>query len=211
MDNRKGVSVDTKIYRLYLMSDILFNSQQPGVRNAFKYRDAIEGMAKEVFTCLGSHGKGIAGRMTLNKLQNAILAVLDACTKWAVYNTAFLNQLKALFEGKLIPTEEEVENKVENVTSLHCKHVDAAKSIALFDHGSNIVAPDEVDTERKLLTKIEEQNNPTSIWLEKNDDVDEDDLDENDMHDGLVEIDEDLDDESLHDSDLVFDKSKRLL
>jgi len=61
------------------------------------------------------------------------------------------------------------------------------------------------------LTKIEEQNNPTSIWLEKNDDVDEDDLDENDMHDGLVEIDEDLDDESLHDSDLVFDKSKRLL
>ena len=149
MDNRKGVSVDTKISRLYLMSDILFNSQQPGVRNAFKYRDAIEGMTKEVFTCLGSHGKGTSGRMTLNRLKNAILAILDACTKWAVYNTACLNQLKALFEGKLIPTEEEVENKVENVTSLHCKHVDAAKSIALFDHGSKIVARDIVDTERK--------------------------------------------------------------
>ena len=210
MDNRKGVSVDTKISRLYLMSDILFNSQQPGVRNAFKYRDAIEGMAKEVFTCLGSHGKGTAGRMTMNKLRNSVLAVLDAWTKWSVYNTAFLNQLEALFEGKPIPTEEDVEDKLENVSSLDSKHVDAAKSIA-FDHGSNI-APDEVDTVKEnKLTKIEEQNNPTSIWLEKSDDVDEDnldgeDLDENDMHDGLVEIDEDLDGESLHDSDLEDDE-----
>ncbi len=76
MDMRKGVSVDTKIARLYLMSDILYNSQQPGVRNAFRYRDAIEDMAEDVFKCLGTHGSGSAGRMTMNKLRMAVKSVL---------------------------------------------------------------------------------------------------------------------------------------
>ena len=31
-----GISVDTRIAKLFLLSDILFNSQQPGVRNAFQ-------------------------------------------------------------------------------------------------------------------------------------------------------------------------------
>ncbi len=38
LESRNGTSVDTRIARLFLLSDILFNSQQPGVRNAFQYR-----------------------------------------------------------------------------------------------------------------------------------------------------------------------------
>lgn len=38
LESEGGVSVDTRIARLFLLSDILFNSQQPGVRNAFQYR-----------------------------------------------------------------------------------------------------------------------------------------------------------------------------
>ena len=77
-----AVSLDTRIARLFLLSDILFNSQQPGVRNAFLYRDAIEKMAPEVFTSLGKHGGGNLGRMTMNKLRTAVSAVLGAWTDW---------------------------------------------------------------------------------------------------------------------------------
>ncbi len=38
LESGNGISVDTRIARLFLLSDILFNSQQPGVRNAFQYR-----------------------------------------------------------------------------------------------------------------------------------------------------------------------------
>lgn len=58
-----GISVETRVARLYLLSDVLFNSQQPGVRNAFKYRDSIEQMAPEVFASLGKHGGKTIGRM----------------------------------------------------------------------------------------------------------------------------------------------------
>mmetsp|Transcript_7163 Transcript_7163/g.10269 ORF Transcript_7163/g.10269 Transcript_7163/m.10269 type:complete len:619 (+) Transcript_7163:444-2300(+) len=101
LDDRIGVSVETRIARLYLMSDVLFNSQQPGVKNAFRYRDAIEGMAVEVFQNLGK--ARIAGRMTFNKLQNAVNSVLDAWTKWSVYNSTFLDELEARFAGKEWP------------------------------------------------------------------------------------------------------------
>jgi len=131
-----GVSVDTRIARLFLLSDILFNSQQPGVRNAFHYRDAIEAMSPEVFESLGKHGYGTIGRMTMNKLRRAVSSVLSAWTNWSVYNSTFLDELQARFEGRELPSgklpnvaeaEEptskmdekepsEVENKEENAT-----------------------------------------------------------------------------------------------
>ncbi|ACI64891.1 predicted protein, partial [Thalassiosira pseudonana CCMP1335] len=55
LESNNGISVDTRIARLFLLSDILFNSQQPGVKNAFQYRDAIETMSPEVFESLGKH------------------------------------------------------------------------------------------------------------------------------------------------------------
>jgi hypothetical protein len=48
-----GRSINTRLARLYLISDVLFNSQQPGVRNAFRYRDAIEEIAPQFFRSLG--------------------------------------------------------------------------------------------------------------------------------------------------------------
>ena len=71
-----SANLDTRIARLYLLSDILFNSQQPGVKNAFLYRDAIEKMAPDIFTSLGRHGGGNLGRMTMNKLRTAVSSVL---------------------------------------------------------------------------------------------------------------------------------------
>mmetsp|Transcript_16472 Transcript_16472/g.47364 ORF Transcript_16472/g.47364 Transcript_16472/m.47364 type:complete len:605 (-) Transcript_16472:1189-3003(-) len=104
LDDRPSVSVDTRIARLYLLSDVLFNSQQPGVKNAFRYRDAVEKMSPAVFESLGRHENGKAGRMTMNKLRNAVSAVLGAWTNWSVYNPSFLDHLYAKFEGKDVST-----------------------------------------------------------------------------------------------------------
>jgi len=117
MDDRKGVSVETRIARLYLMSDILFNSQQPGVKNAFRYRDAIEILAPDVFRNFGQHGQGFAGRMTMNKLRNAVRVVLSAWASWSVYNVTFLDELQAKFEGKELPSAPEIsDDRVHNDT-----------------------------------------------------------------------------------------------
>lgn len=105
MDDAPHVTVDMRIARLYLLSDILFNSQQPGVKNAFIYRDALEKMAPEIFTSLGRHGSGHVGRMTMNKLKTAVSTVLGAWTEWSVYNPTFLDELEARFAGKEISTE----------------------------------------------------------------------------------------------------------
>mmetsp|Transcript_24537 Transcript_24537/g.60172 ORF Transcript_24537/g.60172 Transcript_24537/m.60172 type:complete len:573 (-) Transcript_24537:776-2494(-) len=101
------LSIDAKIARLYLLSDILFNSQQPGVRNAFMYRDAVEKMAAEVFTSLGRNDSrdGSIGRMTMNKLRMAVKSVLGAWTEWSVYSPTFMDELEARFEGKEIKKE----------------------------------------------------------------------------------------------------------
>ena len=112
-DDSPGVTVEMRIARLYLLSDILFNSQQPGVRNAFMYRDAVEKMAPDIFTSLGKHGGGNLGRMTMHKLKTAVSSVLGAWTEWSVYNPSFLDELEARFEGR--PIEEVAANQAENV------------------------------------------------------------------------------------------------
>lgn len=111
------VSVETRIARLHLLSDVLYNSQQAGVRNAFKYRDAIEKMAPEVFKSLGEDGDGSAGRMTRNKLATAVSGVLGAWTNWSVYDHAFIDELQARFDGREIVQEvsREDEAKQEDV------------------------------------------------------------------------------------------------
>lgn len=116
LESTNGISVDTRIARLYLLSDILFNSQQPGVRNAFQYRDAIERMSPEVFESLGKHGNGKAGRMTMNRLKNAVSSVLSAWTNWSVYNTNFLDLLECKFEGReyVPPKSQQVAEQVDD-------------------------------------------------------------------------------------------------
>ena len=107
----RNCSVETHVARLYLLSDVLFNSQQPGIKNAFRYRDAIEKMAPSVFASLGEHGDAARGRMTRHKLQLAIRAVLAAWTNWSVFDPSFLDELEACFDSreiiKVAPSKED--------------------------------------------------------------------------------------------------------
>ena len=110
LETGHAIDVETRIARLYLLSDVLFNSQQPGVRNAFRYRDAIEQMAPEVMSSF-QETRNSVGRMTQHKLNSAVRSVLAAWTRWGVYNPTFLNELDALYEGREIETSKDEANK----------------------------------------------------------------------------------------------------
>ena len=104
-DEHPSVTLDMKIARLYLLSDVLFNSQQTGVKNAFIYRTQIEKMAPDIFFCLGKT-RDRAGRITMNKLRKAVSTVLGAWTDWSVYDPAFIDDLDARFQGQEIKPAE---------------------------------------------------------------------------------------------------------
>ena len=115
LDESDYVTNDMRIARLYLLSDILFNSQQPGVRNAFMYRTTIESMAVDVFRELGNvvrRKERKSGRITVNKIRKAVSAVLGAWTEWGVYNSAFVDELETHFEGREVKKDTIIEKNI---------------------------------------------------------------------------------------------------
>jgi U2-associated protein SR140 len=232
LESSNGISVDTRIARLYLLSDILFNSQQPGVRNAFQYRDAIESMSPEVFESLGKHGDGKAGRMTMNRLRNAVSSVLSAWTNWSVYNTNFLDLLECRFEGrdyvapKVQQNINESDGPTNNETADLSSEQDATKNeqevVSTTPRGawttSLPITDDNVDgealddeTDGEVLDKAADLEKeemvstvPRGQWTFNDVDGEELDGDELDGIDGEALDDEDLDGEALDDDDQVL-------
>jgi RNA recognition motif-containing protein len=191
-------SVETRVARLFLLSDVLFNSQQPGIKNAFRYRDAIEKMTPAVFASLGQHGDASLSRMTRHKIQMSVRAVLAAWTNWSVFDPAFLDELEACFEGREIsqpvPVEEEVieESKHDKVEK------DENELIILSARGDWTDVNENDDTEQpqahpnKSGPDGEPKNtsNEHSVRLTENNSL-EDDLDGEPLEEG------DLDEEGL--------------
>lgn len=184
MEDSPHVTIDMRIARLYLLSDILFNSQQPGVRNAFFYRDALEKMAPDIFTSLGRHGAGQIGRMTMNKLRTAVSAVLGAWTEWSVYNPAFLDELEARFSGKSPQATADGDCK---------KKVVPPSEVASTEKESSIKSKAEavIMKARGTWTEVGEQDGDTSMNSEE--------MEDDHIHDLQDPYDEDLDGSPLDD------------
>jgi U2-associated protein SR140 len=184
MEDSPHVTIDMRIARLYLLSDILFNSQQPGVRNAFFYRDALEKMAPDIFTSLGRHGAGQIGRMTMNKLRTAVSAVLGAWTEWSVYNPAFLDELEARFSGKSPQATADGDCK---------KKVVPPPEVASTEKESSIKSKAEavIMKARGTWTEVGEQDGDTAMNSEE--------MEDDHIHDLQDPCDEDLDGSPLDD------------
>ena len=212
-----GISLETRIARLYVLSDVLFNSQQPGVRNAFLYRNSVEMMAPEVFTSLGKHGTGTIGRMTRNKLSTAVSAVLGAWTNWSVYNPVFLDELDARFEGREIKKEcaedDEMIGKEEEPAEEVDVNANVVKVISEQQRQDWTAVNHELEETRKDTKEVassSSQNKESGYVVDsteaKNskdveDEIDGEALEEEDL-DGEALEDDDLDGEALDDDDL---------
>lgn len=154
-------SIDTMIARIFLLSDILYNSQQPGVRNAFHYRDAIQKMAPTVFASIGNvYKNSLPGRLSQERITNAFHAVLAAWTNWGVFDPAFLDELDARFQGKEISRNDTISHQDSDVLT---------KEKRL----------DEQEQEEQL--EIVTYDQPTSSWVEVRP-VEEEDEDSVDSH-----------------------------
>ena len=112
------------IARLYVVSDVLFNSQQPGVRNAFKYRETIQDMSHRIFKVLGDY-KNKLGLISWNKLKNSVTDVLQVWGNWNVYHDGFLKELEDLFHyGKVNEAKDSVEKEVSAETQEQNEDID---------------------------------------------------------------------------------------
>lgn len=198
-----GISADTRIARLFLLSDILFNSQQPGVKNAFQYRDAIEKMSPDIFASLGRHGNGRAGRMTMNKLRKAVSSVLSAWVNWSVFDTSYIDELESKFEGrkvsiaKVIQEEEEEDkgNEPEEMESSDTSNLEDSEiqaKVSTLPRGGGFIAVANQDENNDLYGAGDES---------LDDNLDGEPLSEEDL-DGEPLLDEDLDGEALDDDDI---------
>jgi len=97
---RVGDNVETKVGLLYLMSDVLFNAQQQSIKSSFRYRQSIELALPEIFSTLGNASLSL-GRVSRDRLSQAISVILSAWTSWSVYNPIFLDYLHDLYTLKV--------------------------------------------------------------------------------------------------------------
>mmetsp|Transcript_17729 Transcript_17729/g.20449 ORF Transcript_17729/g.20449 Transcript_17729/m.20449 type:complete len:587 (+) Transcript_17729:584-2344(+) len=135
LDESDSVTNDMRIARLYLLSDVLFNSQQPGVRNAFMYRSSIESSAPEIFRKLGFVIKSEerrSGRITVNKLRKVISAILAAWTEWGVFDAAFMDELEAHLEGREVKNDFNKDENKLNVNAKDCEDVEEEEEVVVI-------------------------------------------------------------------------------
>ncbi|XP_072126469.1 U2 snRNP-associated SURP motif-containing protein-like isoform X1 [Mobula birostris] len=87
-----------KIARLYLVSDILYNSCAK-VANASYYRKYFETKLPQIFTDLHEAHKVIQARLQAEQFKQKIMSCFRAWEEWAVYPEPFLIRLQNLFLG----------------------------------------------------------------------------------------------------------------
>lgn len=87
--------IPRKIARLYVVSDILYNSAAD-VRNAWYYRTAFETRLARVFAHLGAVTHTLPGRMKIESVQRQVLVVLECWDAWLVYPPSYTTILREL-------------------------------------------------------------------------------------------------------------------
>eukprot|EP00468_Gymnochlora_sp_CCMP2014_P009633 CAMPEP_0167759516 /NCGR_PEP_ID=MMETSP0110_2-20121227/11070_1 /TAXON_ID=629695 /ORGANISM="Gymnochlora sp., Strain CCMP2014" /LENGTH=695 /DNA_ID=CAMNT_0007645917 /DNA_START=44 /DNA_END=2131 /DNA_ORIENTATION=- len=91
--------IPKKVARLFLVSDILYNSTAP-VRNASAYRSEFKDKLPKIFESLHRTYKNIQGRITANAMRERITKVLRVWQVWSLFPETFVNNLEVTFLGK---------------------------------------------------------------------------------------------------------------
>lgn len=90
--------IPVKLARLYLLSDILFNSSAP-IRNASQYRTEFQGFLPKIFESISCAYRGL-GRISGEAFKDKVLRVLRAWESWSVFPQPTLDHLQELFVRK---------------------------------------------------------------------------------------------------------------
>ncbi|XP_068437639.1 U2 snRNP-associated SURP motif-containing protein isoform X1 [Clinocottus analis] len=113
-----------KIARLYLVSDVLYNSSAK-VSNASYYRKYFETKLCQVFADLNATYKSIQGHLQSENFKQRVMACFRAWEDWAVYPDPFLIKLQNIFLG-LVNLAAEKEPPVVIVEAEQAEDIDGA-------------------------------------------------------------------------------------
>uniref|UniRef100_A0A8C1W938 Zgc:163098 n=1 Tax=Cyprinus carpio TaxID=7962 RepID=A0A8C1W938_CYPCA len=97
-----------KIARLYLISDILYNSCAK-VANASYYRKFFETKLPQIFGDISEAYRNIQARLQAEQFKQRVMGCFRAWEDWAVYPDSFLIQLQNIFLGLIKPGEEVID------------------------------------------------------------------------------------------------------
>ncbi|XP_037829025.1 U2 snRNP-associated SURP motif-containing protein isoform X3 [Kryptolebias marmoratus] len=101
-----------KIARLYLVSDVLYNSSAK-VTNASYYRKYFETKLCQIFSDLNATYKAIQGHLQSENFKQRVMSCFRAWEDWAVYPDPFLIKLQNIFLGLVnLSSEKEVPSVV---------------------------------------------------------------------------------------------------
>ncbi|PWA18181.1 hypothetical protein CCH79_00004130 [Gambusia affinis] len=108
-----AASLQTFIARLYLVSDVLYNSSAK-VSNASYYRKYFETKLSQIFADLNATYKTIQGHLQSENFKQRVMSCFRAWEDWAVYPDPFLIKLQNIFLGLVnLSSEKEVPLVVE--------------------------------------------------------------------------------------------------
>lgn len=85
-----------KISRLYLISDILYNSSS-NVPNCWKYRTYFERELPNIFKHLGYVRRNLQKRLKQEQMRIAVSDVITSWEKWIVFPSSYMKNLMSLF------------------------------------------------------------------------------------------------------------------
>ncbi|KAK7090443.1 U2 snRNP-associated SURP motif-containing protein-like [Littorina saxatilis] len=106
-----------KIARLYLVSDILYNSSAK-VPNASFFRKCFQMKLKDIFKDVQGVYKAIEGRLKAEQFKQRVMAVFRAWEDWAIYPNDFLINLQNIFLGLVITKQAPPSPEPEEVKSV---------------------------------------------------------------------------------------------
>ncbi|MBN3315945.1 SR140 protein, partial [Atractosteus spatula] len=113
-----------KIARLYLVSDILYNSCAK-VANASYYRKYFEAKLPQIFGDIGEAYRNIQARLQAEQFKQKIMSCFRAWEDWAIYPESYLIHLQNIFLG-LVKPGEEVLDRSESVVWAQSPDLDGA-------------------------------------------------------------------------------------
>ncbi|XP_032359938.1 U2 snRNP-associated SURP motif-containing protein isoform X2 [Etheostoma spectabile] len=120
-----------KIARLYLVSDVLYNSSAK-VSNASYYRKYFETKLCQIFADLNATYKAIQGHLQSENFKQRVMACFRAWEDWAVYPDPFLIKLQNIFLG-LVNLSAEKEPPVVIVEAEPAEDIDGAPIVEYVD------------------------------------------------------------------------------
>ncbi|KAM5163215.1 U2 snRNP-associated SURP motif-containing protein isoform 2-T2 [Mantella aurantiaca] len=103
-----------KIARLYLVSDVLYNSSAK-VANASYYRKFFESKLCQIFADLNAAYRAIQGHLQSENFKQRVMACFRAWEDWTIYPEPYLIKLQNIFLGLVNIDEKDTEEVIDDL------------------------------------------------------------------------------------------------